>query len=81
MRVKVKVLGVPAVPPRELDVEFEGRTLAALRDRVGRDFGEITTMDGLLLAFVNGKATRRAWDKEVLSDGDRVLLALPISGG
>lgn len=81
MRVRVKVLGVPAVPPLEQDVEFQGGTVAALRDRLGREWNEITTMDGLLLAFVNGMVTRGAWEEEPLKEGDRVLFALPVGGG
>ena len=81
MKVRVKVLGVSAIPPLEQDVEFQGGSVAALRDRMGRDWNEITTMDGLLLAFINGKVTRGDWEDEPLADGDRVLFAMPISGG
>ena len=52
-----------------------------MRDRMGQEWEEITTMDGLLLALVNGKATRGAWEQESLKEGDRVLFALPVGGG
>ena len=81
MRVRVKVLGVSEIPALEQDVEFQGGTVAALRDRMGQEWEEITTMDGLLLALVNGKATRGAWEQESLKEGDRVLFALPVGGG
>jgi molybdopterin converting factor small subunit len=81
VKVKVKVLGVSGIPPQERRVEFEGETVAALRDRIGQDWNEITAMDGLLLAFVNGKATRGDWKDEPLKEGDRVLFALPVAGG
>ena len=77
----VKVMGVPGIPPQEKEFDFQGDTVAALRDRVGKEWDEVTHMDGVLLAFVNGKATRAAWEDEPLKDGDRVLFALPVSGG
>jgi hypothetical protein len=78
VRVRVKVLGVPAIPAQEREIEFEGGTVAALRDRIGQEWDEITTMDGLLLAFINGRGSRASWDEE---EGDRVLFALPVGGG
>ena len=81
MRVRVKVLGVPAIPAQEREIEFEGGTVAALRDRIGQEWDEITTMDGLLLAFINGRVSRVAWEDEHLGEGDRVLFALPVGGG
>jgi len=81
VKVKVKVMGVPGIPPQEKEFEFEGCTVAALRDRLGREWDEVTNMDGILLAFVNGKVANGPWEDEALKEGDRVLFALPVSGG
>jgi len=78
VKVRAKVLGVPGIPAREIEVDFEGLTVADLRDCIGKDWSEITNMDGLLLAFVNGKAARTNWHDEELQPGDRVLFALPV---
>ncbi len=80
MQVTVKVLGVAAVPPLEMSVEFDGRTLTDLRNRLGEAWNEVTTMDGLLLAFLNGEAVRSDWEDTPLKPGDRVLFALPVVG-
>ncbi len=80
MQVTVKVLGVAAIPPLEMSVEFEGRTLTDLRNRLGEAWDEVTTMDGMLLAFVNGEAVRERWEEMALKAGDRVLFALPVVG-
>ena len=81
MNVKIKILGLPEVPPAEENLELAGQTLGELRELLFEQYPQLAPLEGTLLAFVNRKTVRGDWKEVALSDDDSLLFVVPISGG
>ena len=81
MRIRVKILGIPALPAGEQEIELRERTLADAKSHLMEIHPDLLAWNKVLVGFVNGKAVGRDWKNVVLNDGDSVMLVAPISGG
>jgi len=82
MQVRITVLGAPELSAGEQGVDLGERTsLFDLKNRLAGKYGGPFGVNGVLLAFVNGKAAQGDWNDVTLSDGDIVMFVVPISGG
>lgn len=79
--MKLRILGAPQLPRGEHEFEFPGRTLADVRKHLAGIYGSAPALERVLIGLVNGKAAGRDWERVVLSEGDSVMLIVPISGG
>jgi len=81
MRVKVRIIGLGGIDQAEQIVEFDGATLADLKNYFTQAYPDALSDDSILLAFVNGKLSAADWTETVLREGDQVLFVVPVSGG
>jgi len=81
VRIRVRILGIPALPADGQEIELGEPTLADVKRRLTEIYPDLLSWNKVLVGFVNGKAVGRDWKSVVLNDGDSVMLVAPISGG
>jgi len=81
VKVKVTVIGPSGLPAGEREIEARANTLADLRQTLAEMHPGAFPPERVLLAFVNGKSSGSDWNAVTLSEGDAVMLVVPMGGG
>jgi sulfur-carrier protein len=79
MRYKVKAFGITKeiLGGKELVVEVDGQTVAALRDTLTKKYPDLIGLRSLLIAVNNAYAE----ETSSLQETDEIALIPPVSGG